>query len=619
MGTFYGDFSDELARWKTRYAGRPRAELLKLALLSLEREQLVTVTYHDDRLARRLAELPLDDATRELFRHALAFTWKDEEMHAVYVRGLLFREGDWAVRVAANWHFLTGLLAGWATFVQQHVRWREAPVSRAIATATLWAGLLSGTAPPSVRKHLRYHSFRDFCAFNIDAEKTATLSWARLAELGSPAGLDAETVAIFERIRDDEILHERLFEVLTGALTADDRLQSGLDAKALAARIGAVHEDLLPRDFRRQAPEGQLGTGGVVAVIEGGASREEALGRALDAAGLAGVIAERCRATGKSVAALRVAVKTSFMLGVHRGDPSTIVAPESIGALTTELRELGIEDVAVLEAPSLYDRFLAHRTVAEVAAYYGIGAEGEYRLVDVGSEQVPACFPRGMVPATLSATWRDADLRIVLGKLRSHPVDVAMLGLSTLEGLGARADAFHFAERSAAPEVSVVTLASEAPPHFSALDGWDATPDGLAGMLGARRPRAPHRFYAGADALAVDVVAARHLGLPDPYASKQLRTAIHWFGDPRDHLQIVGVDSSVPGWRAPYRRTFATALGFLASFVYAHASGRGALFVPAADEATFPPLTRPGLGIRFGRALVRWFFRLPVLAKGGPS
>jgi uncharacterized protein (DUF362 family) len=617
VGSFYEDFSADLVRAEKRYAGRPRDELLALAFLSLEREQLVTVTYHDDLLAKRLATLPLDAPTRELFRHALAFTWKDEEMHAVYVRGLLWREGRLGVRAGANWHFLTGLLAGWATFVQQHVRWREAPVSRAIATATLWAGLLTGTAPPSVRKHLRYHSFHDFCAFNIDAEKTATLSWARLAALGVKAGLDAATIAIFERVRDDEILHEKLFVLLTDALTADDHLKEGLDSKALAGALGALHEELLPRSFRREIEPNPLGTGGRVAVTEGGSSREETLGRALDDAGLARVLAERALALGKPITALRVAVKTSFMLGVHRGDRSTIVAPETVAALAKSLRSLGVSDVAVLEAPSLYDRFLAHRTVAEVADYFAM--EGDYRLVDAGADQVPATYPRGMVPATISATWRDADVRVVLGKLRSHPVQIAMLGLSTLEGLGARADAFHFAERDAAPEVAIATLAHEFPPHFSVLDGWDAAPDGLAGMLGARRPRAPHRFYAGADALAVDIVAARHLGLLDPYTSKQLRTAIHWFDDPRAHLEIVGVDTPVAGWRAPYRSGFATALRFLASFVYAHASGRGALFLPAVDETTFPLLARPTLRIRVGRRLMRFLFGLPSLAPRSPS
>lgn len=609
VGTFYGDFSADLARWEKEYAGRPKDELIKLAFLSLEREQLVTVAYHDDRLSRRLAGLELDPAVRELFRHALAFTWMDEERHSVYIRGFLWREGTLRVRARANLHFVTGLIAGWATFVQQHVRWREAPVSRALSSATLWGGLLTGTAPPSVRQHLRYHSFRDFCEFNIDAEKTATLSWTRLAELGKAACLDAEVVAVFERIRDDEILHERLFAILTEALSADDRLRDGLDADALATQIAGLHQELLPRSRRPEAARQPLGAGGVVAVVEGGASREEALGRALEAAGLLEVVEARARVLGKPISALRVVIKTSFMLGLHRGARCTIVAPESVAALVEAIRAVGVSGPIVLEAPSTYDRFFANRTVREVAAYFGF--DGDYRLADASEDQVPARCPRSMVTTTLSATWRDADVRIVLGKLRSHPVHVAMLGLSTLDGLGGRADALHFAERQTTPEVAVVTLASEAPPHFSVLDGWDEAPDGLAGMLGTRAPRAPHRWYAGGDALAVDIVAARHLGLPDPYASKQLRTAIQCFGDPRAHLEIVGSDAAVPGWRAPFRAGVASLFMFLATFVYAHASGRGSAFVPTTDEQAFPPLTSPGLRTRVARWLTRWLLGLP--------
>lgn len=616
MGSFYGDFSAELARWEKQYAGRPGDELVRLALLSLEREQLVTVTYHDDLLAKRLESLPLDAATRELFRHALAFTWKDEEMHAVFIRGLLWSDGPFSVRAQANWHFVAGLIAGWATFVQQHVRWSDAPISRAISSATLWAGLLTGTAPPSVRQHLRYHSFHDFCAFNIDAERTATLAWSRLATLGQLANLEPATVALFERIRDDEILHERLFEILSDALTADDHLKPGLDPDALAARIGALHEELLPRSRRPVLEHQPLGSGGHVAVVEGSV-REQGLSEALRSAGLDTVLEERAKALGRPVSALKVAVKTSFMLGLHQGDRSTIVAPESIGGLAQWLTARGVTDIAVLEAPTLYDRFQSHRSVAEVARYFGF--DGPYRLVDASTDQQPAHYPRGMVPATISATWRDADVRIVLGKLRSHPVHIAMLGLSTLEGLGTRADAFHFAERAAAPEVSVATMASSYPPHFAILDGWDAAPDGLAGMLGARQPRAPHRWYAGRDALAVDIVAARHVGVPDPFGSKMLRTAIHWFGDPRGASVVVGTDAPISGWRAPYRFGFATGLSFLASFIYAHASGRGAVFLPSVDETAFPPLAPPGLATRLARRLMRAFFDLPSLPSKGTS
>jgi Domain of unknown function (DUF362) len=607
--SFYDDFQDQLARWGQRWAEDPDRELLEIAFLSLEREQLVSVTYHDDLLRRRLATLPLDAETQALFRHALAFTWKDEEMHAVFVRGLLWRRGRAWLRVRANWHFVAGLLAGWATFVQQHVRWREAPFSRLFSTLTLWGGLITGTAPPSVRQHLRFHSFRDFCSFNIDAERTATLAWDRLAALGRRLGLEARTVALFERIREDEIQHQRLFALLSESLDAEDRLQPGLDADGLAARIGALHQDFLPPERRGRAQ--RLGAGGVVAVTEG-EDRGATLEQSLDRSGLAEEIDRAVGESGLSLDQVEVAVKLSFMLGLQRGDLSPMVHPDTVAGLVAWLQARGLRRICLIEAPTHYDRLLGGRSVAEVARWFGFAGEPE--LIDASADQVPAEHPRGMAPDTVCRRWASAHLRLVVGKLRSHPVHLVSLGLCALEGLGARADQFHFADRDAAPEVGTVTLAERFPPHFSLLDGWSDAPDGVAGVLGARRPRQPRRYYAGRDALAVDLVAARHLGLADPFGSTYLRTAIHWFGDPRPTTRVVGTDGPVTGWRAPYRHGFATGMRFLAAFVYAHASGRGALFLPAADLDAFPPLQAAGPALRVGRALVRRLFELPERA-----
>ena len=60
-----------------------------------------------------------------------------------------------------------------------------------------------------------------------------------------------------------------------------------------------------------------------------------------------------------------------------------------------------------------------------------------------------------------------------------------------------------------------VALIDEFPPHYALLDGYDTASDGLAGMMGCTRPRAARRFYAGADVLAVDCVAARHVGVAE--------------------------------------------------------------------------------------------------------
>src|SRR5262249_38329308 len=146
-------------------------------------------------------------------------------------------------------------------------------------------------------------------------------------------------------------------------------------------------------------------------------------------------------------------------------------------------------------------------------------ASPHYRIVDASEEQVPHAYFRGMAQYTVSRTWKDADFRITFGKLRSHPVELAYLTIGNVEWLGARGDEFLFLERQARRATAVMMLLEESPPHFALLDGYDQAADGLVGVMGCPRPRSPRRLYAGADALAVDLVAARHLGARDPSAS----------------------------------------------------------------------------------------------------
>jgi hypothetical protein len=141
----------------------------------------------------------------------------------------------------------------------------------------------------------------------------------------------------------------------------------------------------------------------------------------------------------------------------------------------------------------------------------------------------------------------------------------------------------------------------DCPPHFALLDGYDAVADGLLGVMGAPHPQAPKRLYAGADPLAVDMVAARHLGMRDPRRSYILHAACHWFGDPSAQITVMGVDAPLPGWRGPYHNEWSTLLSFLAYPVYEFGSGRGALFVPEMDEQAFPLIKRERVPLRIAR------------------
>ena len=106
--------------------------------------------------------------------------------------------------------------------------------------------------------------------------------------------------------------------------------------------------------------------------------------------------------------------------------------------------------------------------------------------------------------------------------------------------------------------------------------------------MGCPRPPSPRRLYASGDALALDLVAARHLGMRDARESSILRAAFHWFGEPAAEPRVVGVDEPVAGWRGPYHSELSTLLSVMAYPVYVLGSGRGALFVPADGRAGLP-------------------------------
>lgn len=606
MSEVVAEFEKEIAAFRARYQGRPRREMTRLFLVALEREQIVSVGYREEIIARRVEAMPVDERVREVIRSALVWVWKDEEMHAIYIRGALFKMGGVWLRLVSLVQQLSGGIAGWASSVAQHLTFRAAPFARTLATLLTLVGWMAGKVPRAVRKEIRYHSFRQFSVFNIEAERTAALAWERLVEIArenAAAVAPSVSLADFAQMAEDEDRHARIFRIFADALDDEDRLLPGETADTLAEKIRAVGENFLERSRRAGASEQPLGKGGAVVAAEGrDAGGKVALFRSvLDDAGLPAVLAARARAAGGRPPA--VAVKPTFMLGYHRDDPSVVTDPELLRELARYLREHGAGSVTVVESPNLYDRFFEHRTVPEVAAYFGVSDPG-YTVTDLSGEQVSHAYARGMGQYSVGRAWKEADLRITFGKLRSHPVEGAHLSIANLEGLGPRCDEFLFVERQAHRDAAVMTLASAFPPHFALLDGHDAAADGLVGVMGCRAPRAPRRLYAGEDALAVDLVAARHLGVDAIRESAILRAACHWFGDPTSRTEVRGVDAPVAGWRGPHSSDFWALLGFFAYPVFVVASGRGTLFVPAMDEAAFPARDSGAL-LRAGRWAMR--------------
>jgi hypothetical protein len=329
MGAVYEEFQRDLAAWQTRYAGRPRQEMIHLFLLALEREELVSLAYREAAIVRRLADMPLSPEVRDLIHHALIWVWKDEEMHSIYIRGAILKIGSLSLKVTAFLRQFAGAIGGWSSSVQQHARWGQAPLSRTLAAVNTWVGSLLGKVPRDVKQHLRYGPFRDFCLFNIDAEDTARVCWQRLVELASSQpGVSPHLVEDFRHIRDDEERHGRIFRILAGALDETDHLVPGETARTLVHRIRDVGEFFLPRAYRRSREAiNPLAAGGQVYALQGQTPQDKVplFRRLLDDLDVGRLLRERAAVLGKPVAELRVAVKTrssATTTRTHRTSPT---------------------------------------------------------------------------------------------------------------------------------------------------------------------------------------------------------------------------------------------------------------------------------------------------------
>jgi hypothetical protein len=348
VGAVYEEFVRELAQLRQKYAGQPRREMISLCLLSLEREEIVSVAYREEVFLRRLADMPIPPEVRDLIHYALVWAWKDEEMHAIYIRGVLLKLGGPFLRAKTFAAQFAGAVGGWSSSVRQHVQWREAPFSRALATVITWAGVATGKVPRDVKGHLDYGSFRDFCFFNIDAEKTAWLCWSRLAELAkAQSDISDQMHADFRRVQEDESRHERIFSIIAEALDDQNRLVPGESAESLADKIGAVGEVFLPRPRRKHAAKNPLGSGTPVWVAEGSASDQKlpVFSKLLNDSGLAGELQVRAQSLNKPLTELQVVIKVTFMLGYDRRDTSCITDPELVAALAEHLAALGCRNI----------------------------------------------------------------------------------------------------------------------------------------------------------------------------------------------------------------------------------------------------------------------------------
>lgn len=608
MGAVFEAFQRELAAVRQACADNPRKEMIHLFLLALEREELVSIGYRESLMQQRIASMPIDDAVKELLRHALIWIWKDEEMHTIYIRGAILKLGDWKLRAQAFLTQAAGGVGGWAGSVLQHSHWRRAPFSRLVATVVTAMGGLVGKVPRDVKQHLQIGPFRNFCNFNIDAELTAAFCWYRITELAeSQPDLDQQLARDFRRVAEDEDRHCQVFKILAAALTDDDTLSDTTTVESLIEQIRGVGEEFLPRELRKiSVDQNPIGSGQHVLVLRDQRSDQKRVlfRRVLENCGLREAIQSRASFIGRPVEQMKFAIKPTFMLGYDRQDLSPLTDPELVDDLAKYLRELGSSEVAVIEGRNIYDRFFQNRSVRQVADYFGITSDN-YRVVDTEEDQTQHQYSRGMAQYTVAKTWRDADFRISFAKLRSHPIELALLTIGNIEWVGGRCDEYLFLERQADRATAVMMLLNDFPPHFGIIDAFENVPDGLVGVMGCRKPIHPKRFYAGPDALAVDTIALRHIGSDQSEASSLLRSTAQWFGGRKSQIVVTGEDSPIQDWRGPYYNELRSLLSIMAYPMYVMGSGRGTLFVPEMDLQAFPMMQREGWLLKTTRRAVR--------------
>ena len=109
------------------------------------------------------------------------------------------------------------------------------------------------------------------------------------------------------------------------------------------------------------------------------ADRFRALDRVLKETDFDSVVEQKLIASGKSRAEFSVAIKPNFMFAYDKRDRTTYTDPELVHHLVRRLRNLGFENISVVEAQSTYGEYFDKRSVREMADYLGYDGSAGYR------------------------------------------------------------------------------------------------------------------------------------------------------------------------------------------------------------------------------------------------
>lgn len=611
MGKIYDEFVNELDQIATKYSGQPDRELDRLLQLALEREELVTTAYRASFLHKNIERLNVDEDLKSIFRQAFIWIWKDEDMHTVYTRGALLKSGNYSHKVKTFISQLQGFLGGWSGSIIQHLSWKEAPVSLALAKCILSFGKISGKIPKEIRNELKHGTFKNFCAFNMDAENTAKICWERIITLAKKDPRYNEGhISDFQRIIFDETRHENVFRIIFENLTQEDKLIQGSVKEDVIAQLKNVSDYFLPVRFRNKT-NNPVGSGGNVRVVENNSdtNKYDFFIEELKKTELVSELIQKAKASNQPVEKLKIVIKVSFSMGYNKEDLSPIGDAVLVKRFAEYLYNLGFKNIKVIDIDSIYNNFYSNRSVAELAKYFHFESE-HYQIVNATEELEEHYFTRGIGNYKVSKTWKDSGFRINFAKIKSHPTEMALLSISNLEWLTGNAREFVFVDRVVNRETTTCMLLDDFPPDFTIVEAYDLVPIGILGVMGCKKPINPKRFYFGTDLISVDLAIAKHLKIAMIPEKSSLKNTLYWFGIENLEYKIVGEDSVMREWKSPTKNYFWAFLGLISLPVYQLLSNKGELFVPKMDTANFPPRNNPGI-ISFLRILNRKITNLP--------
>jgi hypothetical protein len=111
-----------LERSNRQYSDYPELEDNVLLLMALERENLVSHAYKEQNLFKSIELLKISSEEKSIVKKAIAWIWKDEQMHTTYVHSQLLDQKKRS-RFLDIFSFQMGVPSGgWASSVICHHR-----------------------------------------------------------------------------------------------------------------------------------------------------------------------------------------------------------------------------------------------------------------------------------------------------------------------------------------------------------------------------------------------------------------------------------------------------------------------------------------------------------------